>query len=274
MVRFRHLCAQKTGALKKLCWNAALGLVFLGSTLSTLLPAQSKTPTGGFLPHLAPNPSSDELLAQDDLWILDLDFKRLRMIPLELIDTETGEKKMQNVWYIVYKFQNKPVVRPGDPTDTTPANTEDEKRIKTIFAPEFELVTHDNDQATTYLDQSLPGAVKAIAKRERLPLEGVVQLTGPLPADADAKPRYGVAIWTNINPKTDFFTIYGNGFTSAYQVNQDDKSVLNRTIELKYARPGDEFEERETEFRELADPKWIYRPAATKQAKATDTAVR
>jgi len=266
---FRHI-----GAMKNIHRVSILGLTVLGFSLAVPAWAQNGKPTGGFLPTLQQNPASTELAAQDDLWILETSFKQLRMLPIMLTDPETGEKKLENVWYVVYKFQNKPINRPDDVADVTPENVEDVKRIPVIFAPEFELVTHDNDQATTYVDQSIPEAVKIIAKRERLPLEGVVQVTGPLPVDAKAKPRFGVALWTGVNPETDFFSVFGRGFSSAYKVNKDDNSILNRTVELKYARPGDEYEERETEFRALADPKWIYRPSPSSQASSTNTALR
>ncbi|MEZ6048059.1 MAG: hypothetical protein R3C11_21270 [Planctomycetaceae bacterium] len=209
---------------------------------------------------LKQNPSSAELELQDDLWILDVSFKPMRMLPLELTDPRTGEKVRKTVWYLIYKVRNTPVERPVDKADQTPVNVEDKKRIGNIFTPEFELVTSDNDQSEVYQDQILPEAVKLIAKRERLPLQSNLELTGDLSESDPEKYQYGVAIWTGVDRRTDFFTVYASGFSSAYSINPENKNLLKRTIVLKYARPGDQYEEAEREFRPQDDAEWIYRP--------------
>ncbi|MCA9040888.1 MAG: hypothetical protein KDA65_11120 [Planctomycetaceae bacterium] len=220
--------------------------------------------TGGFLPVLPPSPSSSELEKQEDLWILDVAFKPMRMLPLELTNPKTGNKERRNVWYLVYKVRNVPLERPQDTSDQTPINTEDQRRIGQIFVPEFELVTHDNDRTQAYRDEILPEAVSLIAKRERLPLQSSIAIAGDLEKTDSNEYRYGVAIWTGIDPNTDFFTLYASGFSSAYRINPENGSLQKRTIMLEYARPGDKYEEIEKEFRPKDDPEWIYRPAEMK----------
>ncbi|QDU81428.1 hypothetical protein Pla110_31690 [Polystyrenella longa] len=235
-----------------------------GADLNADAVQQKNEQTGGFLPILQRNPSSAEIDQQEDLWILDVAFKPMRMIPLQMTNPKTGEKERQTVWYLVYKIRNTPVDRPADAANQVPINIEDDRRIGNIFVPEFELVTHDNDQTRSYRDVIHPEAVALIAKRERLPLKSSIAISGDLGKVGTDEFQYGVAIWTDVDPNTDFFTLYVSGFSSAYRINPENKVLQKRTIVMEYARPGDEYEEVEREFRPQNDPVWIYRPTEVK----------
>ncbi|MAT14194.1 MAG: hypothetical protein CMJ46_02880 [Planctomyces sp.] len=252
--------------IAKLAQGSALSLAFFCLLCPSISAQESEgaqtaaEETRGFLPVLTPNPSSAELELQDDLWILDVAFKPMRMIPLELTNPKTGEKERKNVWYLVYKVRNTPLERPADPGDLTPVNVEDARRIGHIFIPEFELITEDNGQTRSYKDEINPEAVKLISERERLPLQSSIEIAGDLAKLEPGEFEYGVAVWTGIDPKTDFFKLYATGFSSAYRINPENGTLLKRTIEIKYTRPGDEYEEVELEFRPATDPEWMFRP--------------
>jgi len=67
---------------------------------------------------------------------------------------------------------------------------------------------------------------------------------------------YGVAVWRNVNPKADFFSVIMSGFSNAYRISTDadgNHLVEEKVIVQRFARPGDEFEQEEQEFRFIDD---------------------
>ena len=109
--------------------------------------------------------------------------------------------------------------------------------------------------------------------------ETTVSAAGPLSQLKDggeADPVYGIATWKGIDPQTDKFTIYLGGFSNGYRIEQGpdgNDRVARRTGVLKFWRPGDEFQEDESEFRVGVDtrdleagadsvgaPHWEYLP--------------
>ena len=88
---------------------------------------QAQTLRGGELVIKA-QATGEERTAQSDLFVMDVVYKPMRMIPVELTDPATGEKKLEYVWYIVYRVFNRKLVRPT--SDTPPQNVVD----PTMFA--------------------------------------------------------------------------------------------------------------------------------------------
>tara|TARA_B100000029_G_scaffold350474_1_gene342883 strand:- start:2076 stop:3041 length:966 start_codon:yes stop_codon:yes gene_type:complete len=173
---------------------------------------------------MASQASGEELNQQTDLWVLEVRFKPLRLIRLNLTDPKTGKASPQLVWYLVYRAINRPLPIKGDPNGVAPINEFDPSPGKPIFAPEFTLVTNDNDGQKIYSDNIIPEAQSAIAARERLPqLKNSVQVVGPIPdatpkdAKQDTDPVYGVVTWTGIDPRTDNVTLYMSGFSNGYR---------------------------------------------------------
>ena len=169
--------------------------------------------------------SGDERNSQQGLWVLEVQYKTLRMIFLDLTDLKTGKKKKELIWYFVYKALNRPVEGQQDDSDKEPVNQFDKPQSeKPVFAPEFTLVTNDNGAQNIYQDEILPEALAAIIKRERQDLKNSVEVVGTIPdptpfeaARADENVVYGVAMWRGVTSKTDYFTVFLSGFSNGFR---------------------------------------------------------
>ena len=250
----------------------AVGVVGLGDQSAE---AQSSGVQRGFDLTLEATATGKELTAQTDLWVMEVSFKPMRMIWVDLTDAKTGKKSRELVWYLVYKAVNRTLQRRQDTSDTTPVNDND-PAPKQFFVPEFTLVTKDGGVQKIYADRILPEAQAAIIERERRDLKNSVQVVRaiptPTPAGAQSKNTiYGVVTWRNIDDETDFFTIHMTGFSSGKRLlrGPDGKPLaLRRTIMQEYWRPGDELAQREGEIRRKGQTKWMYRPDEAKDAPA------
>jgi hypothetical protein len=85
-----------------------------------------------------------------------------------------------------------------------------------------------------------------------------------------------VATWEDVDPESDFFSIYVQGLTNAYRWEDTagavqagsppgtGKKFVQRTLKLNFWRPGDEFDLNEREIRYGApgevDYEWVWRP--------------
>jgi hypothetical protein len=265
------------------CGLAVTCVAFLSLLAPCLEPAvaQSKLPTQGFVETLGANATGEELDAQPDLWVLEVSFRPMRMMSIEIADPKTGQRKRELVWYLIYKATNRPLTRQEDKSDMKPVNVYD-PAPKAMFIPEFVIVTDDNTGQFVYPDEILPEAQAAIARRERLPLKNSVQIVDVLPpmTPHDARkqsPIYGVATWRNVEPKTDDFTVFMGGFSNGYRIGKDPDGAplaLRRTIMIEYWRPGDRFDQNEREIRVRTPPEWMYRPDEPDSEPATTALVR
>jgi hypothetical protein len=225
----------------------------------------------------APAVATAEEIEQGDLWVMQVDFKPMRLVRVEMTDPKTGEKRQELVWYLVYRAVNRPLKSPPAETGKTPVNNYDPPPGPPMFVPEFTLVTDDNNLQQVYPDTVIPEAAEAIARREvrggaREPLKNSVEVVQPVaPAGGkDAKPIYGVATWRGIDPATDHFRVYASGFSNGYKETKGPDGrplILRREIALDFYRPGDEFDPTEREFRLQGRPRWVYR---AEDAAATD----
>ena len=252
---------------------AGLLLVFLFTVLSgTVKVCAQQNLKNGFEVTLEATASSKELNAQEDLWVFEVSFKPMRMIPVEITDPKTGKKNREYVMYLVYKAVNRPLKRRFDTSLFKPQNDED-SIPRPQFVPEATLVTEDNGVQNIYLETIIPEAQKIIQRREtRKPSDPVyknsVDIVGDIPeiTPNDAKSEkalYGMLMWRGVDPKADFFTVYLTGFNSSYtKIKGPDGNdlIVRRVIQQKYWRPGDRFDQNEKEFRFRGDPKWIDRP--------------
>lgn len=314
-------------------WNHWLLAVLASLTSTTMLTAQDAKPSrGGFDIALPARSTGEELNNQANLWIFEVQFKSLRMIVVPTANPKTGKKELTPYHYLVYRAVNRELPRRKDQTDSRPINKFDNPPGPELFAPALTLVTNDNGRNKVYKDIVAPEAQAAIEKREKLSLLNSVQASKPVPeavADGDnnSKGYDGVAIFRNVDPDADYFTVYMSGFSNGYKlvkgpVRYDELEVLARTGKLrinhelwngkfdsewraaadfenlfdsnrpvkpgadqlqwfytasaedadpsttvwrktimqKYWRPGDRFDQFETEIRATASPIWIYRP--------------
>lgn len=242
----------------------------------TLFPAFS---CADFVPgpetRLAPSIVGEELASQSDFWELELFFKPLRMI---YVDVPTGasaaERKKRLIWYLSYRAVNRPVERPIGDLGGVPLADKDPAERPPLFLPEFQLVTDDNNRQKSYIDRVIPRAQEVVNLRERransrFVYKNSVEIIGNLPAEVpyDAKVKeedclFGVAMWRSVDPTTDKFKIYMTGFSSGYKEVKvpDGKTIVQRkTIVQEFWRPSDQFDQDETEIRPVGPPVWIYR---------------
>jgi hypothetical protein len=213
---------------------------------------------------------ADDVKFRREIWSLGFAFKPLRMIEVD-VTTPAGGSQRKQVWYLVYRVRNtgqvlKPVQGQGGVYTAELA-----KGGPIRFIPQFVLASQDRlatgePAAKVYLDRVIPAAVAAISEREtpgRKLLNTVEISKSPIPVSSDRmdKSVWGVATWTDIDPRMDFLSIFVGGLTNAYQwedVPGEFKSgdppgkgrhFARKTLQLNFWRPGDEVQLSEREYR-------------------------
>lgn len=182
-----------------------------------------------------------------DIWNLEFTFKPIRFVRVEVPGAD-GKLEEKLVWYMVYRVRN-----PGDkPVD---------------FIPYFVLQSRDGKRF--YPDRVIPAAVPLIQRREdsRRALTDSANVAGPIPPSVAGEDdgTWGVVTWTDIDPRTDFFSVYVNGLTNAYRWEDtpQGRKFARKTLQMNFWRPGDEFDQHEKEIRLGApgevDYRWVYR---------------
>ncbi len=242
--------------------SALLGL----AACSVLVPIDTaaQMPKRGEI-RIAPVATGEERTSQDKLWVLDVYFKPMRMIPVELTDVKTGEKKLEFIWYIAYRAMHRKTAERAN--EQAPRNEVDPPVSPPLFIPEATLIVTDNDRQDVYQDTVIPEALAAINQRERANYKSAVSIVGPLPAPAetgagDDNALWGVLMWRGIDPEADRYTVYLTGFSNGIRKlnGPDDMPIIQtKTIMQKYWRKGDRFDPKELEISLDGDPKWIYR---------------
>lgn len=235
-------------------------------SLATTVSAQSARYGEFTLPAVA---SGEELSSQPELWVMEVNFKPMRQVVVELTDPVTGKKRPQHVWYIAYRAINRKLANRA--IANAPVNELDAPIIPPQFVPTFTLVTSDAEEPKVYSDQVLPEAIAAINQREKTSYKSTVAVVTDLPTatepgSPDQKVIQGIATWTNLDPTADRYTVFLTGFSNGFRKvpGPDGAEVVQwKTIQMKYWRPGDEFNQREPEIRLQTDaanqPLWIYR---------------
>lgn len=181
-------------------------------------------------------------------WALELSFKPIRFV---WVDVPDGEGKMTRklIWYMVYRIRNL-----------------GEKPRR--FIPH--VVLYSEDAKRYYPDRLIPVAVPPIVRREdpnrkllnSVEIEGMIEPTDD-PLDDGV---WGVATWSDIDPSTDRFSIFIRGLSSAYRWQDEpdgSRRFFRKTLMLNFWRPGDRFDEQESEIRfgapDEVDYRWVYR---------------
>ncbi|MGD9854112.1 MAG: hypothetical protein AB7U20_04095 [Planctomycetaceae bacterium] len=175
--------------------------------------------TRGFDTTAAAVANGEERQRQPDLHVFEVQFKPVRMTYANVTDPQTGNVQRQQVWYLCYRTVNRSLATRADETDTKPVNVLDPLPGPTRFIPEFTLTTYDQPGSETpgqeYVDVIVPEALAVINQVERRrssdPVyRDSVKIVQPLPPavpaeQTDVEWTYGVAVWTNVDPDTDFF---------------------------------------------------------------------
>ncbi len=213
--------------------------------------------------------SGEELSSQPELWVMEVHFKPMRQIVVELTDPQTGQKKPKYVWYVAYRAVNRKLANRS--VAEAPVNELDAPVIPPQFIPVFTLQTTDTEVPKLYQDQILPEALTAINQREGTKFKSSVTAVTDVPpatdkGSPDEQVIQGVATWTGIDAEADRYTVYLTGFSNGFHKvpGPDGTEVVQwKSIRMKYWRPGDKLNQREPEIRLETDtanqPQWIYR---------------
>jgi hypothetical protein len=196
------------------------------------------------------------------IWALEFRFKDPRIITVDI----PGRGRTV-CWYLWYQ-----VINPYPEPHT--------------FIPDFELVTLDRQ--TTHHDQVLPKAQEAIKQVEDptgyLNIKNSVTVYAePIPAakpNAIPRPVTGVAIWPDVDPDANRFSIFVSGLSNGYSITdpvppETDPVVRKKTLQLNFKRIGDRYYMDSKAIRFVGPAEWIYRsskvnlPATTLAPKLT-----
>lgn len=203
-----------------------------------------------------------------DIWCLEFSYKPLRLIWVD-VPQANGRLEKKLLWYLVYSVRNT-----GEGLAPAEGEVNEEKAKPTAidavqFVPQFVLQGHDQEngrrQYRAYLDKYMPSAMEAIRRREvrgRKLLSTPEMAENPIPPAQDGDDAvWGVAIWEDVDPDLDFFSVYVQGLTNAYRWEDPDggfqagdppgtgRKLVSKTLQLNFYRPGDRFLQHETEVR-------------------------
>jgi len=205
-----------------------------------------------------------------EVWCLELAFKPLRMLAVD-VPQPSGKMQRKLVWYLVYRVRNTGAgFTPEQQPDGTYVATEkatDEIR----FYPQFVLTSQDRGRdgkrvRKSYLDRIMPSAIEAIGRRE-LPggklLSSVEISESVLPVEKGRSVGglWGVAVWEDVDPQVDFFSVYVGGLSNAYEWQDKPgdfqvgdplgkgRKFIRKQLQLNFWRPGDAYAEEEREIR-------------------------
>jgi hypothetical protein len=205
-----------------------------------------------------------------DVSCLEFSFKPLRMIRIDVPGPD-GRIERKVVWYMVYSVRNTgEVLKPVEQADGV-VGTELGQGGPLRFIPSFVLESHDLNAAgkpveKAYLDRLMPSAFAKIQAREshgRTLFNSAEMAEQVLPPSDGRQDNsvWGVAMWTNVDPRIDFFSVYVGGLTSAYRWDDPagaykagdppgtGRQFTRKTLQLNFWRPGDEHQLDEREIR-------------------------
>ncbi|MEW4565271.1 hypothetical protein AB1K70_22290 [Bremerella sp. JC770] len=229
---------------------------------------------------------ASKVIFRRDVWGLEFSFKPVRMIEVG-VPQPSGKLQKKLIWYMVFKVTNNgnplrhvPVKDQFDNVKFEVQQIDDLPSAPIRFFPRFVLETKDTKQKKEYLDRIIPSAIEKIAERETggSKLYNSVEISRfDIPVTTADKDNsiWGVVTWEDVDPDTDFFSIYIDGLTNAFRYEDADENYdassnplayrkyQQKTLKLNFWRPGDRLDENEREIR-LGSPgevdyEWIFR---------------
>ena len=214
----------------------------------------AKNPDLAWTPNYAPTSEtlvskSKQLVFRNDIYNLEFAFKPVRMV----------EVNGRVVWYMLYRVRYlggdlKPVPEPDKYNNEVFGTPKAVSAEWVRFMPTFKLDTLNLGKS--YLDQVDRNAMRIISEKERVGSKiydsiELQRMKIPLSTATDDKPIWGVAIWHNVDPRTDFFRVEVRGLTNAQKMEMQGGKIkyLQKLLALHFFRPGDELEELRDQIR-------------------------
>ena len=202
-----------------------------------------------------------------DIWCLEFAYKPPRHIDIDLPGRDLTMRR-KRVLYLLYRVKNTGGRRSTAPADDPASLTRETFADQPVrFLPHFVLesvegLAHPEGSIhyRGYLDRVIPEAIEPIKRREGVPgrlHDSASMLENEL---APGEERWGVAVWTDIDPRIDFFSIFVRGLTNAVRWRSDPAVAVSadappgsgtehalESLRLDFWRHGDEvsFEEEE-----------------------------
>jgi len=186
------------------------------------------------------------------VWGVEFAFKPARLIEVD-VPTAAGVMQRKTVWYIVYRVRYTggdlaPSVSDAADSEAVPNEPSRVMYESVRFVPRFTLLSKERNIAMDA--QILQSAVEAIEAKERVPgrlLDHVEIARQELKLSRTEQDNavWGVATWTDVDPRVDFFAIDVRGLTNAYQMtvaSGGEKRYLRKTLRIYFWRPGDSIE--------------------------------
>jgi hypothetical protein len=233
---------------------------------------------------------SKAVVLRRTVWNLEFSFKPMRMLYVD-VPQGTGRMQRKLVWYMVYRIRNlgqhlKPKESDADIQGLLEPTVPDPKELyekfkdvtneveifgrKTTglrFFPHFVLASLEYQKE--YLDRVVPAALAPIQARE-FPGRSEQKLynslsISELPIEVSDENNdhsvWGLVTWSDIDPRIDFFAVYVQGLTNAYQFDDPPaaykkgdtpgtgRKITHKTLQLNFWRPGDTIDPNEEEIR-------------------------
>ena len=220
---------------------------------------------------------ASKVVLRRNIWNLEFAFKPVRMLYVD-IPQPTGKMHRKLIWYMVFRVRNlgqhlAPVPIQDEFKHTLYGTAKVDEVLNygasqptgTIrFFPHF--ILESREQGKAYLDRVIPVAIPWIQLREMrggklLNTVEISKIDIPVSTPGAEKALWGVVTWEDIEPRTDYFSIYVQGLTNAFRlVGTPEGRVAHqlKTLQMNFWRPGDTMLEHEKEIRygvpSLSDP--------------------
>jgi hypothetical protein len=200
------------------------------------------------------------------IWGLEFGFKPMRMMTVE-VPRGDGRLTAQPVYYLVYYVKNNgrhlnPQPKADEQGNVVYSTEPVDHTVR--FFPNLVLQAHDLEQA--YLDEVIPSAIERIRRREDpnrtfYNSVSISSISIPVSTEYEDKSVWGIATWTGVDPRSDFFSVFVQGLTNAYRwqdppgaYRAGDPPMTGRrfsfqTLQLNFWRAGDAIDPAEDEIR-------------------------
>jgi hypothetical protein len=226
---------------------ALLLAALAASSVVGLAVAQTNPNEREIKPQINVQDTAEPNSADGKVWVLNFVFKDppIRQITVDV--PGKGRRVCHYLWYQVINFTGEP----------------------RTFIPEFTIKTQDKE--TVHVDQVLPKVQDAIRLIED-PTDyykvknSVTIAAEPIPPskkDAAPKKVTGVAIWDDLEPDTNRFSIFVSGLSNGWSVTdpgpgEKDSVVRRKTLQLNFRRAGDPAVGKSLEIKFVAPAEWKY----------------